>query len=330
MVGLSVKLSVVIPVYKVEPYLERCVRSVFRQSFRDLEIIMVDDGSPDGSGALADRLAAQDARARVIHQENQGLSGARNTGLRAAHGDYVVFLDSDDEWILEDGVEQLLRHEGADLIIFKAVHIWKDRRELVPDYDVDYLSGLPNTQAVFSHLVLTRQFQVSACKLLVRRQMLLENEHFFQLGLINEDIPWSFRLWQLAHKVAFTNLNFYGNYHRAGSITQTTDIRFYESYDKIFSYWKEECKKGCVNSNFIGFYLANLWVSCSYTYYSLGTKDRGVVVSLLRKHRDLLDFAQSRKVKLAKMLVDIIGFRGTAIFMGVYKKIKLRIDRNIV
>ncbi len=90
------ELSVVIPVYKVEKYLPDCVESVLAQSFRDLEIILVDDGSPDNCGRLCDEYAARDARVRVIHQKNQGLSQARNVGLDASHGEYLCFIDSDD------------------------------------------------------------------------------------------------------------------------------------------------------------------------------------------------------------------------------------------
>ena len=90
------KISVIVPVYKVEEYLERCVRSLCRQSYTDLEIILVDDGSPDNSGKLCDDLALQDSRIRVIHKENGGLSDARNVGMDAATGDYIAFVDSDD------------------------------------------------------------------------------------------------------------------------------------------------------------------------------------------------------------------------------------------
>lgn len=324
------KLSVVIPVYKVEPYLERCVHSVFRQTFRDMEIIMVDDGSPDNSGALADRLAAEDARARVIHQENQGLSGARNTGLRAAQGDYVVFLDSDDEWALEDGMEKLLQHEGADLIIFKAIHFWKDHTKKASDYDIDYLSSLPDPQAIFTHLILTRQFQVSACKLMVRRKLLIDNDLYFIPKLINEDIPWSFRLWQLARKVAFTNLDFYGNHHRAGSITQSIDIRSYQSYDKMFTYWKEQCKEGCVNAEAIGVYLANLWVSCGYHYYQLPKGEKSSALQIMKQHKDLLKYAYSSKAKMTKKLVAVLGVRITTYILSLYKKVRLNVNRNVV
>lgn len=89
-------ISVIIPVYNVKPYLRMCADSVFAQTFRNLEILFIDDGSTDGSGELCDALAQEDSRVRVIHQKNGGLSAARNTGIDACTGDYIFFLDSDD------------------------------------------------------------------------------------------------------------------------------------------------------------------------------------------------------------------------------------------
>ena len=92
------KISIIVPVYQTEAYLEKCVRSLLAQTYTDFELILVEDGSPDGSGALCDALAGEDARIRVIHQENGGVSCARNAGLQAAAGSFVCFADSDD-WI---------------------------------------------------------------------------------------------------------------------------------------------------------------------------------------------------------------------------------------
>lgn len=100
------KISVIIPIYNVKPYLQKCVLSVMTQTYRNLEIILVDDGSTDGSGELCDFLAQQDGRIKVIHQKNQGLSVARNTGLDASTGEWIAFLDSDD-WIEEEMYEIL-------------------------------------------------------------------------------------------------------------------------------------------------------------------------------------------------------------------------------
>ena len=95
-------ISVIVPVYNVEPYLTACVESVLRQTYSNLEVILLDDGSTDGSGRLCDGFAQKDARVRAVHQQNSGVSAARNAGLDMAKGDYLYFLDGDD-WALEIG-----------------------------------------------------------------------------------------------------------------------------------------------------------------------------------------------------------------------------------
>ena len=101
------KVSVVIPVYKVEPFLRRCVDSVLHQTLTDLDIVLVDDGSTDHCPQICDSYAQQDSRVQVIHKQNGGLASARNAGMRAATGEYLFFLDSDD-WIEADGGEYIL------------------------------------------------------------------------------------------------------------------------------------------------------------------------------------------------------------------------------
>lgn len=111
-------ISVIIPVYNTADYLEECVRSVLEQTYRDLELILVDDGSVDGSGEICDRLALADRRIVVIHQKNAGVSTARNRALAAAHGDWFSFVDSDD-WLEPDMYEKMLslaEAKGADLV----------------------------------------------------------------------------------------------------------------------------------------------------------------------------------------------------------------------
>lgn len=113
----SDSVSIIIPIYNEEAYLHRCVQSVISQTHRDLEIILVDDGSTDGSADICDRFAMQDSRIRVIHQDNQGLSAARNAGLDIATSGYIQFVDSDD-WILPTMTEELLsvlREDASDV-----------------------------------------------------------------------------------------------------------------------------------------------------------------------------------------------------------------------
>ncbi len=111
-------ISIIIPVYNVSKYLERCLNTVINQSYIDLEIILINDGSTDDSGKICDEYALKDKRIKVIHQKNKGLSGARNTGLKHATGDYVGFVDSDD-WIELDMYEtmfNILQKENVDIV----------------------------------------------------------------------------------------------------------------------------------------------------------------------------------------------------------------------
>ena len=103
------KISVIVPVYKVEKYLDRCVESIVNQTYKNLEIILVDDGSPDNCPVMCDEWAEKDERIRVIHKENGGLADARNAGMNIATGDYIGFVDSDD-WIEPNMYEVLLKN----------------------------------------------------------------------------------------------------------------------------------------------------------------------------------------------------------------------------
>ena len=100
---MSPKISIIVPVYKVELYLEKCINSILNQTFKDFELILVDDGSPDRCGEICDEYAKKDNRIVVVHKENGGQASARNVGLDIARGDYIGFVDSDD-WIERDMV----------------------------------------------------------------------------------------------------------------------------------------------------------------------------------------------------------------------------------
>ncbi|MBE7065540.1 MAG: glycosyltransferase family 2 protein [Ruminococcaceae bacterium] len=129
---MDAKVSVVVPIYKVEKYLDRCVQSLFNQTYENLEIILVDDGSPDNCPAMCDEYAKADSRVTVVHKPNGGLPDARNAGMDVATGDYLLFVDSDD-WIEPQTVAelaQIIEEQNVDFVTFKAV--W-DGRPGIPD-----------------------------------------------------------------------------------------------------------------------------------------------------------------------------------------------------
>lgn len=121
-------ISIVVPVYKVEPYLDKCISSIVNQTYKNLEIILVDDGSPDNCPAMCDAWAEKDNRIRVIHKPNGGLSDARNAGMSVATGELMAFVDSDD-WIAPDMYEKLyhrLTEDGSDIAACGVQMVWED------------------------------------------------------------------------------------------------------------------------------------------------------------------------------------------------------------
>lgn len=328
------KISFVVPVYNVMPYLERCVQSLLRQTYKELEIILVDDGSKDESGVLCDELATRDERIRVIHQENKGLSGARNTGIDNATGDYIIFVDSDDYWLLNDGLQTLVENcdSQTDMVVFKGVDIWKGGRVTnTADYNLEAISHIPDAQALYAYLVRTQQQHFTAWLFMVRRQLLTDYKIYFPLRLIGEDFYWHFELWQHLHTVKMLNLNLYAYCHRQGSITtQKKLLAPYMDYDKTFTYWKERCQQGCVNAEAILAFLANMWINRGYRYYRLSTSDKPKALEILRKHADLLDHAATPKGKRVDKLLHLVGLRVTVYLLGWYWRLRSRIKGNAI
>lgn len=214
-------LSVIVPVYNVEDYVARCVESILNQTYTNLEVILVDDGATDSSGAICDSLAAKDSRVRVIHKENGGLSSARNAGMDAATGEYMTFLDSDD-WLEADGYEHLME-------LMKRYQV-----KLVcgGNYDVDGQTGkrtlalCPEKEEVLSaeefvgRMFLWQGFDSSACDKIYHRS-LLENFRYPE-GKVCEDVPVTYKIALTTDRAALSDRPFYNYYHREGSITIST------------------------------------------------------------------------------------------------------------
>ena len=155
--------SVIVPVYKVEKYLHQCVDSILEQTFRDFEVILIDDGSPDGSGAICDEYALKDSRVKVIHQENGGCVKARRAGYHLCSGDYIVHVDSDDYIapdMLELVAEQIQTH-GVDAVLFGFQHFYESVEECCPQGVAAGLYGGEKMNTIRSNLLLGADAGVS-------------------------------------------------------------------------------------------------------------------------------------------------------------------------
>lgn len=213
-------ISVIVPVYNVCEYLERCIRSVLGQTYQDFELILVDDGSTDGSGMICDRYARENSRVFVIHQENAGLSAARNAGIEAAKGEYVAFIDSDD-FIHERMLEILYANsKGYDADISVCDFWWQEESDSI-SYEIgenktEFFEGNAVMQQLFEKELVT----VIACNKLYKRELF--NCLRFREGKLHED---EFIIHSLLYKCGrsvYTSCKLY--YYMKHNSTITTSL----------------------------------------------------------------------------------------------------------
>lgn len=209
-------VSIVVPVYKVQEYLSRCVLSLQRQTYPNLEIILVDDGSPDCCGEMCDAFAAQDQRIRTIHQKNRGLSAARNVGTMNATGEYITFVDSDD-WVHPEYVERLWRliqRTGAELAVCGDQKTFTEK-DLVTVEDSDRFFCLNREEALAEMLYQGRIETNAWGKLYLTRHA---RECLYPEGRLFEDLATTYRFFALADKIAVCDAVLYYYWQRPDSI----------------------------------------------------------------------------------------------------------------
>lgn len=215
--------SIVVPIYNVEPYIHRCIKSLLEQTYDDIEIILVDDQSPDNCPAICDQYAAADKRIKVIHKINGGLSDARNAGIRAATGDYIIFLDADD-YIDTDACERLSKYaaKNADVIIADAIVEGGicNLSHISPDIDRVY-TGKEYLKEALKNRKAPMVAWLSICK----REFLIKNDLFFKYGILHEDEQFTPRLLLKASSVICSGEPFYHYVIRGDSIMTKKDQR---------------------------------------------------------------------------------------------------------
>ena len=215
--------SIVVPIYNVEAYIHRCVDSLLEQTFSDIEIILVDDQSPDNCPAICDEYAWKDSRVRVIHKPNGGLSDARNAGIQAARGDYIMLVDSDD-YIERDACENFAKYaqQGVDIIIGDAV---------VEGGNCNLAHIKPTDGQAMNGVEYLKQAFRGHCSTMVawlniyRRDFLIDNQLLFKCGILHEDEQFTPRAFLKANTVICSGVVFYHYIIRSGSITTQVDKR---------------------------------------------------------------------------------------------------------
>ena len=238
-----VKVSVIVPVYNVEKYLEECLESIIDQSLRDIEIVCVNDGSTDGSLSILEEYAKLDDRIKIISQENQGLAAARNTGLDNISGDYVYFIDSDD-FLELNALEELYNvsvEKSLDFVLFKLINFDDETNEFytISGYEMPAISDLVGDN-VFNHNDLGElnfKMAVSATSKLYNREFINKIGARFPEGLIFEDNVFFWNVLFNAERIYFLQEHFYNRRRHANSITGSASLNFVDTleiHNRIF------------------------------------------------------------------------------------------------
>lgn len=201
------KISAIIPLYNVEKHIRRCVESILAQTYKNWELILVDDGSPDHSGSICDEYARIDNRIKVIHKCNGGSASARNAGLSVAIGDYITFVDGDD-WIENNGIEKMMQcAEATDADIVMA------------DFTIEQSDGsctvrkegFGNPDAIeLMKAMMTGKLHGSNCNKIYRRSLIVANDiHFIDSADYTEDLAFNIKLLTLTNKIAYRPIAYY-------------------------------------------------------------------------------------------------------------------------
>lgn len=303
--------SVIIPVYNVEQYLEECVNSVLEQSYRDYEVILVDDGSTDTCPEICERYASVDKRVRVFHKQNGGSSSARNMGIDKAKGKYILFLDSDDFLSNRDclkELEQLTVKGSFDCVLFKSKKLFDngETKDYYGDYNLSVFSK--EKTEIFKYMVKDHKQLACAWNRIVSREILQHPSMRFIEDTVGEDIPWTVALFEQANKIGATNA-VYHMYRqgRDGSITDKTDVKKCKDLFNIIRILEQKYhlnygKFGKAVMNFLAFEYAILLRTIAVNDFETELKE-------VFSYKWILKYALDKKAKAVKFLFKFLPIR---------------------
>lgn len=316
------RISIVVPVFNVERYLGECVESLLKQGLNDYEVILVNDGSTDHSGALCDACAERSEVIRVIHKENGGLSDARNAGLHAVTGNYVVFVDSDD--YLADGalahIAEQIGSRGTDVVFLEATKFFSDGK-YVPmgdGYDAKCINGR-SKEEVLDHIAMLPKFPGSACTKMVRTALIRQHNLYFEKGLLSEDIDWTVRLLLKAETFDYYPGEYY--FYRQGrscSITTSAGIKNISDLLSIIRKWASKDLSRTFQRK-VNAFMAYEYVVLLFNYASFDAGAAKGVEKDIKGYKWLLRFGKSGKTRLVNVVMRCAGFRITAKLLARYK-----------
>lgn len=320
------KFSIVIPVYKVEKYLRECVDSILSQSFKDYEVILVDDGSPDNCPKICDEYANSDTRVKVIHQENAGQACARNAAIRVASGEYILCLDSDDFYTDTNVLQNISQkiQNNPDVVIFGYKKLFESDGTFGGETTPSFRAGENIEKVLFSQLK-DNSFGGQAWTKAVRRELLIDNNIEFRKGMVGEDTDWFLNILQYAQTFESLSMACVIYRQRTSSTSHAPKPSALTDFLWILETWTRRINDEIQNPDkkkilmsVLAYYYPNLMIIYSNSKKDFATKFKNRIKDLSY----LFDYAESSRAQVVGKVYGLLGFDITILLLKMLLSIK--------
>lgn len=316
------KFSIIVPVYNIEMYVEKCIDSIIAQKYKNYELIIVNDGSSDGTEFKINKYKKY-KNVHIFNKTNGGLSDARNFGIKKAKGEYLMFVDGDDFLYSDNCLVELKKEiikSKADIIQYKMLYFYNKTKKTVKFDDIDCIWG--KTLKIINKLNKNGRVSISACDKIVKKDLVIKNKIYFEKGIISEDIDWSLAIYLKAKTISIINKDIYVyRQQRIGSITSKNDNKRSKDLlyviNKWYNYIYSSTQTKNIYYNYLAYQLLVLKVISKKNFFS---KEEFELLKTLENK--LLDYDDNYKVKLYIKYSKILGKSGATALMKIYNYLK--------
>ncbi len=318
------KISIIVPIYNIENYIEKCLTSIINQTYNNYELILVNDGSTDSSETICKKIAKENKQIKYFYKKNGGLSDARNYGIRKSSGEYLMFVDGDDFLESKDSLKKIvsrLESSSLDVLQYKMKYYYENGGKNFYFKDFPNLN-IEKTLDKLNLLNEAGQMSISACDKIVKASIIKENNLYFKKGLLSEDIDWSLRVYLKINSIDVINETIYVyRQQRDGSITTKRNIKrnvdLYTIIKKWMDYKYQSVEFKELYYNYISYQmLILLSISKKKDFSKEEWQD------IKERRKILINYKKNYKVKITYPLVKIFGFSLAILILKLYLLVK--------
>lgn len=321
------KYSIIIPVYNVEKYLENCINSILNQTYKNFELILVNDGSSDSSGEICNKYKKL-KNIKIIHKKNRGASDARNNGIKLATGDYVIFVDGDD-YLYNNRCLEIINKEitanKCDILQYKMVNYYEKNDKYSFNEDLEINNNLKYLD-ILSSLNNKGFLSISPCNKAIKLDIIKKNNIYFEVSRVAEDIDWSFNLYNYTNSIRYINENIYVyRRERKGSVStsknpkKSKDLLYF-----IYKWYKKDDIDEILKNIYLNFLAYEFMILKSIS--SKNDFNNQEIKQIKELEKNIFNYDKNPKVKLFCKIKKRLGLKLSYFMIKKYMKFKKRFN----